>query len=111
MTAHIVFEAWDPDRPATEVLRLAATARLKPVHHVSTMAVLAGAFVSSVLIGVVQGISPSLEEAAQTMRAKRWTVFSTVTRTVSESAGPISRFASHSRGTAASRSIGKPSTT
>ncbi|HYR12096.1 MAG TPA: thioester reductase domain-containing protein, partial [Longimicrobium sp.] len=29
-----------------EVLRLAATARLKPVHHVSTMAVLAGAFVS-----------------------------------------------------------------
>ncbi len=32
-----------------------------------------------VLIGVVQGISPSLEEAAQTMRAKRWTVFFTVT--------------------------------
>jgi iron(III) transport system permease protein len=31
-----------------------------------------------VLIGVVQGISPSLEEAAQTLRAKRWTVFSTV---------------------------------
>jgi iron(III) transport system permease protein len=31
-----------------------------------------------VLIGVVQGISPSLEEAAQTMRARRWTVFSTV---------------------------------
>ncbi|HEX2080625.1 MAG TPA: thioester reductase domain-containing protein [Longimicrobium sp.] len=31
-----------------EVLRLAATARLKPVHHVSTMAVLAGAFVSGV---------------------------------------------------------------
>jgi iron(III) transport system permease protein len=31
-----------------------------------------------VLIGVVQGISPSLEEAAQTLRAKRWTVFNTV---------------------------------
>ena len=32
-----------------------------------------------VLIGVVQGISPSLEEAAQTLRAKSWTTFSTVT--------------------------------
>jgi len=32
-----------------------------------------------VLIGVVQGISPSLEEAAQTLRAKRWTTFTTVT--------------------------------
>src|SRR5204863_8660186 len=32
-----------------------------------------------VLIGVVQGISPSLEEAAQTLRARRWTVFATVT--------------------------------
>jgi iron(III) transport system permease protein len=31
-----------------------------------------------VLIGVVQGISPSLEEAAQTLRARRWTVFATV---------------------------------
>jgi iron(III) transport system permease protein len=31
-----------------------------------------------VMIGVVQGISPSLEEAAQTLRAGRWTVFSTV---------------------------------
>ncbi len=31
-----------------------------------------------VLLGVVQGISPSLEEAAQTLRAHRWTVFSTV---------------------------------
>jgi iron(III) transport system permease protein len=31
-----------------------------------------------VLIGVVQGISPSLEEAAQTLRAGRWTVFTTV---------------------------------
>jgi iron(III) transport system permease protein len=31
-----------------------------------------------VLIGVVQGISPSLEEAAQTLRARRWTTFSTV---------------------------------
>jgi iron(III) transport system permease protein len=31
-----------------------------------------------VLIGVVQGISPSLEEAAQTLRARRWTIFSTV---------------------------------
>src|SRR5436305_625753 len=31
-----------------------------------------------VLIGVVQGISPSLEEAAQTLRARRWTVFTTV---------------------------------
>ncbi len=31
-----------------------------------------------VLIGVVQGISPSLEEAAQTLRADRWTVFKTV---------------------------------
>ena len=31
-----------------------------------------------VLIGVVQGISPSLEEAAQTLRAKRWTTFRTV---------------------------------
>ena len=32
-----------------------------------------------VLIGVVQGISPSLEEAAQTLRASRWTTFRTVT--------------------------------
>ena len=32
-----------------------------------------------VLIGVVQGISPSLEEAAQTLRAKSWTTFRTVT--------------------------------
>lgn len=31
-----------------------------------------------VLIGVIQGISPSLEEASQTLRAKRWTTFSTV---------------------------------
>ncbi len=32
-----------------------------------------------VLVGVVQGISPSLEEAAQTLRARRWKIFSTVT--------------------------------
>jgi iron(III) transport system permease protein len=32
-----------------------------------------------VLIGVVQGISPSLEEASQTLRAKSWTTFATVT--------------------------------
>jgi iron(III) transport system permease protein len=32
-----------------------------------------------VLIGVVQGISPSLEEASQTLRAKGWTTFNTVT--------------------------------
>ncbi|RDJ21419.1 iron ABC transporter permease [Bosea caraganae] len=32
-----------------------------------------------VLIGVVQGISPSLEEASQTLGAKRWATFSTVT--------------------------------
>jgi len=31
-----------------------------------------------VLIGVVQGISPSLEEASQTLRASRWTTFRTV---------------------------------
>ncbi len=31
-----------------------------------------------VMIGVVQGISPSLEEAAQTLRAKAWTTFATV---------------------------------
>ena len=31
-----------------------------------------------VLIGVVQGISPSLEEAAQTLRARRWTRVRTV---------------------------------
>ena len=31
-----------------------------------------------VLIGVVQGISPSLEEAAQTLHARRWTVFQTI---------------------------------
>ena len=31
------------------------------------------------LIGVVQGISPTLEEASQTLRAKRWTTFRTVT--------------------------------
>src|SRR5205823_5259620 len=31
-----------------------------------------------VLIGVVQGISPSLEEAAQTLRARHWTVFATI---------------------------------
>lgn len=32
-----------------------------------------------VLIGVVQGISPSMEEAAQTLRASRWRTFYTVT--------------------------------
>ena len=32
-----------------------------------------------VLIGVVEGISPSMEEAAQTMRADRWRTFWTVT--------------------------------
>ncbi|WP_210497027.1 ABC transporter permease [Microvirga antarctica] len=32
-----------------------------------------------VLIGVVQGISPSLEEASQTLRAKSWTTFVLVT--------------------------------
>jgi iron(III) transport system permease protein len=32
-----------------------------------------------VMIGVVQGISPSLEEATQTLRAKSWTTFATVT--------------------------------
>ncbi len=32
-----------------------------------------------VLIGVVQGISPSLEEATQTLRANNWTSFRTVT--------------------------------
>ena len=31
-----------------------------------------------VLIGVVEGISPSMEEAAQTLRAGRWRTFSTV---------------------------------
>ena len=31
-----------------------------------------------VLIGVVEGISPTLEEAAQTLRAGRWTTFATV---------------------------------
>ncbi|MGE4610182.1 MAG: iron ABC transporter permease [Paracoccaceae bacterium] len=32
-----------------------------------------------VLIGVVEGVSPSMEEAAQTLRATRWQVFKTVT--------------------------------
>ncbi len=32
-----------------------------------------------VLIGVVQGIAPSLEEAAQTLRANSWTTFRTIT--------------------------------
>lgn len=32
-----------------------------------------------VLMGVVQGIAPSLEEAAQTLGAKKWTTFRTVT--------------------------------
>jgi iron(III) transport system permease protein len=32
-----------------------------------------------VLVGVVQGVSPTLEEAAQTLRAGRWTIFRTVT--------------------------------
>ena len=40
-----------------------------------------------VLIGVVQGISPSLEEASQTLGARRWQTFSTVTWPVA-SAGP-----------------------
>ena len=31
-----------------------------------------------VLIGVVEGVSPSMEEAAQTLRANRWQVFRTV---------------------------------
>jgi iron(III) transport system permease protein len=32
-----------------------------------------------ILVGVVQGVSPTLEEAAQTLRAGRWTTFRTVT--------------------------------
>ena len=32
-----------------------------------------------VLVGVVQGVSPSMEEAAQTLRANRWRTFRTVT--------------------------------
>jgi iron(III) transport system permease protein len=32
-----------------------------------------------VLIGVVQSIAPSLEEASQTLRASRWATFRTVT--------------------------------
>ena len=32
-----------------------------------------------VLIGVVESVSPSLEEASQTLRADRWTSFKTVT--------------------------------
>ena len=32
-----------------------------------------------VLLGVVQGISPSLEEASQTLRARGWTTFRTIT--------------------------------
>lgn len=32
-----------------------------------------------VLIGVVEGVSPSMEEAAQTLRADRWTTFTSVT--------------------------------
>jgi len=31
-----------------------------------------------VLVGVVQGVSPTLEEAAQTLRARGWTVFATI---------------------------------
>ena len=31
-----------------------------------------------VLIGVVEGVSPSLEEASQTLRANRWRTFSRV---------------------------------
>src|SRR4029079_10999980 len=31
-----------------------------------------------VLIGVVEGVSPSMEEAAQTLRANRWRVFSDI---------------------------------
>ena len=31
-----------------------------------------------VLIGVVEGVSPSMEEAAQTLRADRWRTFTTV---------------------------------
>jgi iron(III) transport system permease protein len=31
-----------------------------------------------VLIGVVEGVSPTLEEAAQTLRARRWSTFATV---------------------------------
>ncbi len=32
-----------------------------------------------ILVGVVEGISPSLEEASQTLRATRWRTFSTIT--------------------------------
>ena len=31
-----------------------------------------------VLVGVVEGVSPTLEEAAQTLRARNWTIFATV---------------------------------
>ena len=32
-----------------------------------------------VLIGVVEGVSPTMEEASQTLRANRWATFRTVT--------------------------------
>ncbi len=32
-----------------------------------------------VLMGVIQGVSPSLEEASQTLRARNWTTFATIT--------------------------------
>jgi iron(III) transport system permease protein len=32
-----------------------------------------------VMLGVIQGISPTLEEAAQTLRARPWTIFATLT--------------------------------
>jgi len=50
---------------------------LPGVWFAQTMAFTPIAFL--VLIGVVEGVSPSMEEAAQTLRANRWQTFQTVT--------------------------------
>ena len=50
-----------------------------------------------VLIGVVQGISPTLEEASQTLRAKSWTTFWTVTL-AAHAPGPRQRLPARLRG-------------
>ena len=50
---------------------------LPGVFIAQTLAFTPAAFL--VLLGVVQGISPTLEEAAQTLRARPWTIFATLT--------------------------------
>ena len=65
-----------------------------------------------IMRGVVAGISPSLEEAAQTLRADRWTTFRTVTLPLLKPGSPTPSWSASSRAspTSATRSSSAAST-